>query len=290
MGKKDKEKLYGETGFEGFYSQVYGERWPLLKESLYKPTVYFKLSFGQSEDYFLDPGSICAALSLKVKGSKRLLDLCAAPGGKTLCVSSVMDEDAVLYSNERSGERKARLVKVVSSVLPDSIKERVVTSCSDGATWCRRESEAYDSILLDAPCSSERHVLLDPKYLKDWSPSRIKTLSMEQWALLSSAWRLLKKDGCMVYATCALSPQENDAVIEKLLKKFDDVEVQDFAFVSSVFAENLKDTKASFTSESGIRLEEVFSKAEHTQFGFHILPDAALGAGPLFFCLLHKKS
>lgn len=287
MGK-NKEKISGSDGFDRYYGDFFGERWGTLKKSLLEETVYTKIDFGQEKCYFLDPGSVCAALCLPSVGGEKFLDLCAAPGGKTLVIASCINDEAVLYSNERSGDRKARLVKVVSTVLPSDISSRVKISCSDGATWCRRETESFDRILLDAPCSSERHVLQDPKYLSEWTPSRIKTLSIEQWALLSSAWRLLRKDGYLVYATCALSPQENDMVIQKLLKKFDDVEVVSREETKLFFQTNMDITKACFTSESGIDVRKVFECAETTEFGYHVLPDVCFGCGPLYFCVTHK--
>ena len=157
--------------------------------------------------------------------------------------------------------------------LPQNIQNRVQVICKDGAVMCRANETSFDAILLDAPCSSERHVLADEKYLSEWSPSRIKTLSMAQWALLSSAWRMLREGGFLLYSTCALSPDENDNVIEKLLKKFDDVQV-----CQPEISLNYKD----FT---GSELPEY----ENTKFGAHILPDKANGAGPLYFCLLRKN-
>ena len=73
--KKNKVKLVGQDAFEAFYAEVYKDRWPALKKSLYGDSVYIKLSYGQGEDYFLDPGSVCAALCLYTKESKRIVDL-----------------------------------------------------------------------------------------------------------------------------------------------------------------------------------------------------------------------
>ena len=75
----------------------------------------------------------------------------------------------------------------------------------------------HQSSKLDVPCSSERHVFADEKYLDMWSPSRIKSLAIEQWALLSSAYRLLRNDGFLLYSTCALNPKENDLFIVSLM-------------------------------------------------------------------------
>lgn len=283
MGKKSAEKpkkLSGEEGFNQYYESIYGTRWEGLKETFARENqpVEYKIP-GAEKSYFLDSASVLAALCLSVKGAERILDLCAAPGGKTLVLASRMDPDALLSSNERSPERKHRLAVVVETCLPLEISARVKTSCSDGSTWCTRQSECFDRILLDAPCSSERHVYLDPKYLKDWSLSRIKTVTTEQWALLSSAYRLLQPGGILLYSTCALCPEENDGMISRLYKKFN------------------KDGSAFELLPPSPDLSEIenFTKItlpqyEKTEFGYQILPDTANGAGPIYFSIIKKNN
>ena len=273
-----KESLFGAEGFESYYNSLFGERWQSLKKAFFEENQsaeYFVP--GSQKSYFLDSASILAALNLPLKGAENILDMCAAPGGKTLVLASRMDEDAKLSANERSSDRKHRLDTVVNECLPPQISERILTSCSDGATWCKRQSECFDRILLDAPCSSERHVIADPKYLNTWSPSRIKTVTMEQWALLSCAYRLLAPEGILLYSTCALCPQENDEMIERLYKKFN------------------RDGNAFSLLEPCANLEEIeaFTKIalpsyEKTQYGYQILPDAQGGAGPIYFSIIQK--
>lgn len=277
--KQKQNKLFGPEGFEQYYSDIYGERWQSIKEAFKNENqaVEYKIP-GAEKPYYLDAASVFAALCLPVKNAHNILDLCAAPGGKTLVIASRMDEDANLSSNERSPERKHRLATVVSECLPEEINSRITVSCSDGATWCTRQSECFDRILLDAPCSSERHVMLDDKYLNTWSPSRIKTVSMEQWALLSSAYRLLEPEGYLLYSTCAICPQENDLMIERLFKKFN------------------KDGSAFELCQANPDFSEIkeFTNAkpfpyEKTEFGYQIFPDKADGAGPIYFCVIKKK-
>src|SRR5574344_329497 len=275
---KKKEKGSGAEQFESYYQILFKDRWPSLKESLLGEPIYVSYDAGGKENYFLDPASVLAAQSLPLEGAINLLDLCAAPGGKTLVIACSMDEQAHLDSNERSPERKQRLDHVIQNSLPMETAARVRTSCSDGATWCTRQTECYDRILLDAPCSSERHVLGDQKYLSQWTPNRIKSLAIEQWALLSSAWRLLVPGGFLLYATCALSPKENDEVVQRLLKKFPDVEPVWKDRVSSDFEKTFN-----------IDQKQVVLHPEKTEFGLHVLPDTSGGAGPLYFSLLQKK-
>lgn len=288
---KQKDLNRGSQGFNSYYKEIFGERWEVLKEALLKESVPVSYNLsrikgeedGELRTYYLDAASILAAFSLPLKGAEEILDLCAAPGGKTLVISSLMDEDSKLTSNERSAERKHRLSKVVEEHIPSRIKENITVICSDGAVWCKTKSNCFDRILLDAPCSSERHVLQDEKYLAQWSPARIKTLSMEQWALLSSAYRMLKDNGILLYSTCALAPKENDEVIERLFKKFDDC--VNLSFESEKY-QNLKNDEAKlqlFTDNVSL------PDFERTKYGYQILPDKQNGAGPIYFSIIMKK-
>ncbi|MCR5317163.1 MAG: RsmB/NOP family class I SAM-dependent RNA methyltransferase [Treponema sp.] len=307
-----KEKLSGAEGFDSYYGSLFESRWPLLKDALFAEPCYLELSLGGTKPYFLDPASVCSALCLDTSrfGDRDedfcIADLCAAPGGKTLVLASCMEKESVLYSNERSPARKKRLDLVVEETLGNELASRVHTSCSDASLWGRREKkspaavsaaalsqatfpEHFDAIFLDAPCSSERHVLSDKKYLDIWSPARIKGLSVEQWALLSSAWRILREGGFLVYATCALNPQENDGVVSRLKKKFPDAGFLSTEDVKKIFERNMQRLLPyAKLPATGFSLEDVFLCAEKTEFGFHILPDTAFGCGPLYFSCIKK--
>lgn len=249
--------------FDQWYEHKYGDRWASLKASLLLPNRSFAYSHALLKPYFLDSGSVEVAKALPLEGANSILDLCAAPGGKTLVIASTMDDQAQLTSNDFSRERKKRLQLVISEHVPESIADRINITGRDACTWSRFEQSRYDRILLDAPCSSERHVLASKKYLAQWSPARIKNLSYRQWAMLSGAWLVLKPGGFLVYSTCALSYEENDYIIEKLIKKYSDVEM-------------VIPLSKSITTE-------------RSKFGYYILPDTSDGAGPLFYSLLQKK-
>ena len=120
----------------------------------------------------------------------------------------------------------------------------------------------YDRILLDAPCSSERHVLNDEKHLSIWSPSRPKRLSVEQYALLSSAFLTVKNGGYILYSTCSVNPGENEGVIAKLFKKHKD-EVEE--------------------------IKCILPNSEEREYGLMLMPDKAGGIGPMYACLIRKR-
>ena len=275
--RKDRgvQKLSGRAGFESYYSVLYGERWPKLKEALSGDVRYASWNASGREPYFLDAASVLAASSLPLSGAHTVLDLCAAPGGKTLVLASLMESDAYLVANERSRERSKRLRRVLENCLSESVFARVRTNVSDGAKMCLDEKARFDRILLDAPCSSERHVFTDAKYLAEWTPSRIKTSAIAQWALLSSAYRMLNPDGYILYSTCALASAENDDVVERLFKKFDTAKIAlDRIPLARQKLEPFCDTP--------------LPEAEKTKYGFHVLPDTQDGAGPIYFSLIQK--
>jgi len=214
----------------------------------------------------LDSASVAAAKALRLPESGEILDACAAPGGKSLVLASSMAAGTRLLCNELSSDRRRRLSDVLDAHLPPEIRARVKVSGFDAAAAGGRQSERgrFNAVLLDAPCSSERHVLRDPSAITRWTPARIKFLSRRQWSLLSSAFLLLAPGGSLVYATCALSPEENDGPIERLFHKYGD----------AVEPDPLPG------GEPG----------ERTPFGIRYLPDRAAGAGPLFVARVRKSS
>ncbi len=263
--------LRGPIGFDAYYQNIFSARWDSLKESFPHEPSYTNWNPYARDSYFLDSASVLAAYALPLDNASNILDMCAAPGGKSLVLSHRMHSDAALLCNERSASRRNRLANVLDTHLPEDIRSRVKISSNDGALMCKKEHILFDAILLDAPCSSERHVFLDQKYLEQWSSARIKNLSIAQWSLLSSAYRMLKSGGFLLYSTCALSSLENDGVISKLLKKFETAKIQCIDF-------------------NAIQGECIYSlpEAEKTEHGHHVLPDNQNGAGPLYFCLIQK--
>lgn len=265
-----RQKSDGAGAFEAFYREQFGDRWAALRQGLLEPVRHIGWQEKLSQPYYLDPGSVAAVMALPPVTGGSILDMCAAPGGKTLVLAGRMDADTVLVANEFSRDRKNRLISVLDTHLGPDVRARITVTGRDASRWSRYEQDAYERILLDAPCSSERHVLSSPAYLAEWSPARIKNLAHRQWALLSGAWLVLKNGGFLLYSTCALCPRENDDIIARLLKKYPDARVVGTA-----------EQTADIT-------EGCFG--EPTSFGRHILPDTASGAGPLYYSLVQKRN
>ncbi len=210
--------------------------------------------------YVMDRASVLAARALPLAGATDVLDLCAAPGGKALILAERLGSDARLVLNDRSAARRSRLSQVLRDYLPRDVRERCAVIGRDGRRLGLHYEGAFDAVLLDAPCSSEQHVLGSPQALKNWSSQRIKRLSRDQYALLTSALLCLRPGGKVLYSTCALATDENDGVIERLLTRGrHPAEVQP---LSAIWG-------------------------ERTRFGWQLLPDRDR-CGPIYFCLLRK--
>lgn len=250
-------ELMNHTDFERYYESIFGSRWEALRAILLETKEAVSYDRGIEEPYFMDRASVLAAESLRIPEEGEILDACAAPGGKSLVIASRMGRSVRLLSNELSSDRRRRLVDVLNRHLPPGLRQQVTVSGFDAAALARRPAERgrFRAILLDAPCSSERHVIADPKALAQWTRNRPRSLSQRQWALLSSAFLVLAPGGSLVYATCALSPEENDGVVRRLIKKYG----------------------------AQVQLDKAdFEEGEETEFGKHILPDTSGGMGPMY--------
>jgi 16S rRNA (cytosine1407-C5)-methyltransferase len=247
-----------------YYRSHYGERWEALKKSLLEPVAVEAYTRGLRSPYMLDRASVLAARSLRLPDEGTVLDACAAPGGKSLVIASLMGRDVRLLANELSSERRRRLVKVLDEHLEGEARSRVTVSGFDAAALGGRRSERgrFGGILLDAPCSSERHLLRSPKALEEWTRARPRFLARRQWSLLSAAFLLLRRGGSLIYVTCALSEEENDLVAERLIKKYG----------------------SELTTD-----EADFEEGEKTRYGRIILPDRSGGMGPIYTARFIKE-
>jgi 16S rRNA (cytosine1407-C5)-methyltransferase len=251
--------------FEAYYTRLYGSRWPGLKKSLLEGGPGFAWTEGLTRPYPLNYASVLAARSLRLPEKGLILDACAAPGGKSLVIAALMGTEVRLLANEFSRERRRRLEGVLNVHLDEKTRQRVAVSGFDAAALGGKKSEwgRFQAVLLDAPCSSEAHVLGKPGALGAWTAARPRFLARRQWALLSSAFLLLAPGGSLVYATCALTEEENDGVARRLPEKYGPWAELD---------------------------EPDFTEGEKTAWGRIILPDHKGGAGPMYVARFRKRA
>jgi 16S rRNA (cytosine967-C5)-methyltransferase len=157
-----------------------------------------------------------ASIPAKLLGGikdKRIADLCAAPGGKTLQLANA---GGIVTAVDRSAPRMKRLSQNLART---RLQAEVVVA--DAAAW---QAEPFDAILLDAPCSATGTIRRHPDILWQKQPEDLAQVTKLQARLLDNAASLLKPGGTLVYSTCSLEPEEGEAQIENLLMRNDALE------------------------------------------------------------------
>ncbi|MCA9507885.1 MAG: hypothetical protein KC505_05640 [Myxococcales bacterium] len=170
--------------------------------------------------YFLDRSSLLAPSLLPQHPGSNFLDMCSAPGGKLLASVFLRVKNVSFVANDLSHARAHRLKKVVKDYLPNDIA--LDFAAKDASLIGLKQPEHYDAVLLDAPCSSEAHLIKNPTLLNQFSGLR-KNLPHRQYALLCSALMATKKNGFIMYSTCSINKNENEEIIKRVLKKKGDL-------------------------------------------------------------------
>jgi 5-methylcytosine rRNA methyltransferase NSUN4 len=201
-------------------------------------------------------------MALEPREESEVLDMCAAPGGKSLVLTTCFP-GIRLAVNERSGRRRERLRRVLQEHLGDERASEIPVFGHDARTWFAHERDRYPYILLDVPCSSERHIISSPLHLSKWSSARSRHLAVQAFVMLASALEVLTVGGILLYSTCALTPIENDGVLEKLHKKRQD-------------RFELLEVRLPF--------------GEKTRYGWQVLPDTSEGRGPMYAAKIKRTS
>ena len=163
--------------------------------------------------YFQEPSAMSAAEVLAPQKGDRVLDLCAAPGGKSTQLASALAGTGLLWSNE--------IVRNRANILLSNIERcgvcNAVVSSADPETLCSALNGVFDKVLVDAPCSGEGMFRRDEDARKEWSVEHSDACAVRQLKILESAKNALRPGGVLVYSTCTFSRAENEGVIEKFL-------------------------------------------------------------------------
>jgi 16S rRNA (cytosine967-C5)-methyltransferase len=181
------------------------------------PSVTHLPGFQKGAFYIQDPSTLLAVKLLDPQPGERILDLCAAPGGKTTYIAQVIDDDGEIAASDIDAER----LKLVT----ENCKRMHITSVStyqaeELENYRRNGGEPFDRVLVDAPCSNtgviRRRVDLRWR-LRATEFARLRKLQLE---LLHRATSLLKPGGVLVYSTCSLEPEENEQLIRAFLEDY----------------------------------------------------------------------
>lgn len=172
--------------------------------------------YKNGEIYLQSLSSLIPPVVLNPEPGEKVLDLCAAPGSKTTQMAALMENQGEIYANDKS---YLRGYKLKANLERQGVKIAKVFEYPGEIFW-KTFPEQFDKVLVDTPCSLEGIInCRDHKTYSDWSTQKIRRLSEAQKWLLRSAISCAKPGGLIVYATCTLAPEENEEVIDWILKK-----------------------------------------------------------------------
>ena len=179
-----------------------------------RPSFTFDSDFHAGAYYVQEAASQfvgCLLQGVPTSGA-RILDLCAAPGGKTTLYASLVGRGGLVVANEIARRR--------ASVLADNVRKWgtgnvVVTTCEPHAV-CDCEAW-FDVVVVDAPCSGEGMFRKDPAARGEWSENNVRQCAARQDDILREAWRALRPGGTLIYSTCTFNRDEDEGALERML-------------------------------------------------------------------------
>lgn len=232
-----------------------------------RPNFTHDLLFQAGCYYVQEAGSMFIEHALRscvdFQESLAVFDLCAAPGGKSTLLNSLLTKDSLLVANE--------VVKPRSEVLAQNLAKwgtaNVVVTNNDPSAYAEM-SEVFDVIVVDAPCSGSGLFRKQHDAVEEWSPDNVNLCSQRQKRILAEVMQSLKPGGTLLYSTCSYSQSENEDIADWL--------VQEYAL-----------------SPVCIPLEEAWGIVEtrsgqHQAYGYRFYPDKTRSEG--FFCAVFRKS
>lgn len=202
--------------------------------------------------YIQNLSSMIPALVLDPQPEELVLDLAAAPGSKTTQIATLMQNKGLIVANDVSRQRLYKMQTLLEqygiSYQWQINTQGVYLISSRGETLWKKFTEYFDRTLVDVPCTMEGRIQCDdPKTYEDWSTKKIKQLSMLQKYLLRSAISATKPGGTIVYSTCTLEPEENEEVIDWVLKREKDaVEIEEISLPGVSFKPGMSDWNKPF--------------------------------------------
>lgn len=173
--------------------------------------------------YIQEPSAMSAAALLAPKPGMRVLDLCAAPGGKSTQLATYLGDRGLLVSNEINTQRSRILSQNIERM---GIKNAIVTN-EDSFVLASHFPGFFNAIQVDAPCSGEGMFRKLPEAIEQWSMENVAICAARQKEILDNAAVMLKPGGTIVYSTCTFSKEENENVIEYFLERHPDFTLEE---------------------------------------------------------------
>lgn len=232
---------------DGYYLS---KRPPFTLDPLFHAGCYYvqeasSMFIQQALEQYLDPSSV-------------VLDLCAAPGGKSTLISEYLGSDGLLLSNEVVRQR----VFILSENIQKWGNGNTVVTHNTAAEYGERCRHLFDCILVDAPCSGEGMFRKDAQAREEWSLKAVKQCAERQRSILMDVWDALKPGGLMIYSTCTFNDEENEKNAEWI--------------ADSLGADVLP---LDYDPDWGV---------SESSFGYHFYPHKVKGEG-FYMCVLRKR-
>lgn len=168
--------------------------------------------------YMQEPSATVPAAVLAARPGERVLDLCAAPGGKSTQLAAAMRGKGVLWCNEYVPAR----ARILQQNLERCGVRNAVVSSGDTGRLCRALAGWADAVLVDAPCSGEGMFRKEPQALSGWSIDNIRLCAARQDEILDNAALAVRPGGRLVYSTCTFAPEEDELAVARFLRRHPD--------------------------------------------------------------------
>lgn len=171
--------------------------------------------------YVQEPAAMMPAECLNIQHDWKILDMCAAPGGKSTQLQNKLSEKGLLVSNEIISSR----CKILASNIERLGLCNTVTTSLPPDTVARYFSRYFDMIMVDAPCSGEGMFRKEDIAIDEWSEDNVQKCAQRQMQILEAACKALKSGGYIVYSTCTFSLEENETVLDNFLRSHPQFEI-----------------------------------------------------------------
>ena len=252
-------------------AQALKTAFPNIKEHPFLKNVFYynknEYQFGKSylfdngAYYLIDASSLLVSYYLPTKNGDLVLDLCSAPGGKTISLLlNNLDKNLNVIANDLSHQRALELSKNIER---QGFSNVIVTN-NDFSKIYKFYQNKFNAIILDAPCSGSAMFRKNSLAKEDWTINKVLSLQERQKELIKMAHFMLKEDGYLIYSTCSFSKEENEDVVLDALNNFNDLEI------------------------INIENKPYYYKSELLPEAIHLFPNLYDGEGQ-FIALLHKK-
>ena len=252
-------------------AQAFKAAFPNIKEHPFLKNVFYynknEYQFGKSYlfdngvYYLIDASSLLVSYYLPTKNGDLVLDLCSAPGGKTISLLlNNLDKNLNVIANDLSHQRALELSKNIER---QGFSNVAVTN-NDFSKIYKFYQNKFNAIILDAPCSGSAMFRKNSLAKEDWTINKVLSLQERQKELIKMAHFMLKEDGYLIYSTCSFSKEENEDVVLDALNNFNDLEI------------------------INIENKPYYYKSELLPEAIHLFPNLYDGEGQ-FIALLHKK-